>query len=461
MKKVLTGEVMWLSPREEQELIDSRIALLALTQHKLRNEARRYRQDHPQTQLHPLKYSSQSPPTASWSSWNTFAKEANYYKELAIEKLETEGAERLGVDGLRHEIQTLLHEQTLKLFESFRSAELVLNPSETIGTEEDSLHDPSRAGGGGALRLSQENEQRQHLHKLGYVENACKPILLKDFATLRKLHELQYVPFRERKRQYMLQIMKLQKWENYFTFDEDNSNDADGQSGGNYDKSKTVEQLLMLAKRIVLKNDLGYSLIQLPSTIPNAGRGLFVDGRADSGSIVAFFPGQVWPREYFLERDFKRKMLPHFQNDDNYELMFRYDDVLIDSRKQYIDPIQYQNNPWAVAHLVNHPPPETTYNCRPVMLNFTLDESQDEYYLKLLKKYVPNTYARPPKFLGPRIVEGHVLMHGLVLIATRDVCNEELFMNYRLNPKGEHPAWYTICDEEENKKRWGLETSNQ
>jgi hypothetical protein len=141
--------------------------------------------------------------------------------------------------------------------------------------------------------------------------------------------------------------------------------------------------------------------------------------------------------------------------------MFRYDDVLIDSRKQYIDPILYQNNPWAVAHIVNHPPPENTYNCRPVMLNFTFDESQDEYYLKLLKKYAPNTYARPPKFLGPRIVEGHVLMHGLVLIATRDVCNEELFMNYRLNPKGEHPAWYTICDEEENKKRWGLETSNQ
>jgi hypothetical protein len=277
LKKALTGEVMWLSPRQEQELIDSRIALLALTQHKLRNEARSYRQDHPQTQLDPLKYSSQIPSTASSSSWNTFATEANYYKELAIEKLENEGAERLGVDGLRNEIQTLLHEQTLKLFESFRSAELILNPSETIGREEDSLHDPSRAGGGGALRLSQGKEQRQQLHKLGYVENACKPILLKDFTTLGKLHELQYVPFRERKRQYMLQIMKLQKWENYFTFDEDSSNDAGGQTDGIYDKSNTMEQILMLAKRIVLKNDLGYSLIQLPSTIPNAGRGLFVD----------------------------------------------------------------------------------------------------------------------------------------------------------------------------------------
>jgi hypothetical protein len=257
----------------------------------------------------------------------------------------------------------------------------------------------------------------------------------------------------------MHQIMKLQKWDYYFTVDEDKSNDAGGQNtGANHDRSTStsVEQILMLTKRIVLKNDLGYSLIQLPSTIPNAGRGLFVDGRADIGSVVAFFPGQVWPREYFLERGFQKKMLHHFQNDDNYELTFRYDDVLIDSREQYLDPVLCQNNPWAVAQLVNHPPPQTTYNCRPVMLNFTFDESQDDYDLKLLQRYVPNTYARPPKFLGPKIVEGHVRMHGLVLITTRDVCNEELFMNYRLNPKGNHPAWYTICDEEENKKRWGL-----
>jgi len=494
LKKVITGEVLWLTPRQQQEMLDSHMALLALTQHKLRKEARRYRQEQQQQQKTTQQHhsSQQRPPpsladtdsSSSSPSANTFAKEANYYKELAIEKLEGEGAEYYGIDALRNEIQTLLNEQTMNLFESFRSAEFIVNPSETImgrNEEEEALHHRTTAaggrGGGGALRLSQELQQQQqqqqllqhHMDfatkkKLRQLESVCKPILLKDFATLGKLHELQCVPFRERKRHYMHQIMKLLKWDYYFTVDDnedEKSNDnAGGQSNGaaSLDKNTTtVEQILMLTKRIVLKNQLGYSLMQLPSTIPNAGRGLFVDGRADIGSIVAFFPGQVWPREYFLERGFQKKMLHHFQNDDNYELTFRYDDVLIDSRQPFIDPVLCQNNPWAVAQLVNHPPPQTTYNCRPVMLNFTFDESyQDDYDLKLLHRYIPNTYARPPKFLGPKIIEGHVRMHGLVLITTRDVCNEELFMNYRLHPKGKHPAWYTICDEEENNKRWGL-----
>ena len=86
------------------------------------------------------------------------------------------------------------------------------------------------------------------------------------------------------------------------------------------------------------------------------------------------------------------------------------------------------------------------------MINYMIDGDNDD----LLKRFVPNSYARKPKFLGPKLIEGDVYMHGLVLLTTRDVCNEELFMNYRLNPKFENPEWYTVCDEEESKKRWGV-----
>jgi len=49
---------------------------------------------------------------------------------------------------------------------------------------------------------------------------------------------------------------------------------------------------------MLLRQKLGYSVLALSSTIPHSGKGIFVNGFAPAGSLLAFFPGQVWTKEY-------------------------------------------------------------------------------------------------------------------------------------------------------------------
>lgn len=43
---------------------------------------------------------------------------------------------------------------------------------------------------------------------------------------------------------------------------------------------------------------------------------------------------------------------------------------------------------------------------------------------------------------------------GLVLVARRRLVDEELFMDYRLNPNHPRPAWYTPVDTLAEQRRW-------
>lgn len=42
----------------------------------------------------------------------------------------------------------------------------------------------------------------------------------------------------------------------------------------------------------------------------------------------------------------------------------------------------------------------------------------------------------------------------LLLVASRDIENEELLLNYRLSPGAERPDWYSQVDSVEDKRRW-------
>lgn len=46
------------------------------------------------------------------------------------------------------------------------------------------------------------------------------------------------------------------------------------------------------------------------------------------------------------------------------------------------------------------------------------------------------------------------LVAGIALIATQEVHNEELLLNYRLSPHVSRPSWYTPVDDEEDRRRW-------
>lgn len=212
-------------------------------------------------------------------------------------------------------------------------------------------------------------------------------------------------------------------------------------------------QLVNLSYAVLVKRQLGYATVSLRSTLPDAGRGIFVDGFAPAGSVVAFFPGEVWPKE-FLQTT---AIASHFQDDDNFQLSIRYDDILVDSRNSPCVVLDHHtggnvgSNPWAVGHLANHAPP----NCRPLPLNYTTEMGLE----RELRRFVPNSYARTPPLLGNNAAfeREDVYLHGMVLVTMRDVENEELFYDYRLNEDvagAASPDWYQACDEEESRNRW-------
>lgn len=108
----------------------------------------------------------------------------------------------------------------------------------------------------------------------------------------------------------------------------------------------------------------------------------------------------------------------------------------------------------ALAHWANHPPKSTQPNVvvAAVDWNSQLLNSTDS---KGLRAYVPVV-----QFTGK---EESVLLPGptdpapcVALVALRDLKDEELFLNYRLNPNapGGLPKWYSAVDAEEDGRRW-------
>ena len=43
---------------------------------------------------------------------------------------------------------------------------------------------------------------------------------------------------------------------------------------------------------------------------------------------------------------------------------------------------------------------------------------------------------------------------GLALVAKRQIQDEELYLDYRLNPNHPRPAWYEPVDAEAEQRRW-------
>ena len=54
--------------------------------------------------------------------------------------------------------------------------------------------------------------------------------------------------------------------------------------------------------------------------------------------------------------------------------------------------------------------------------------------------------------MGTRRAEGDVFC--LLLVANKDIKDEELLLNYRLSPGALTPDWYVPVDPAEAKRRW-------
>lgn len=107
-------------------------------------------------------------------------------------------------------------------------------------------------------------------------------------------------------------------------------------------------QLVKMFEAISSNSDHSFSLSVAPSSIPEAGKGVFVETSRDivPGTVVALYPGRVYQRFELFDDNFVQSLMP----DENFMLMLRRDDNLIDPRNLEGVP----SNPYAVGQFINH-----------------------------------------------------------------------------------------------------------
>lgn len=239
-----------------------------------------------------------------------------------------------------------------------------------------------------------------------------------------------------------------------------------------------------------LKDQLGFTLDVKPSQISHkdAGRGLFLDGVADVGSVVAFYPGVVYSPAYY-------RYIPGYPKvaAQNPYLITRYDANVINAQpwgsggdkrelwngrytedvkpdmkgaekgsdriwKALSKPLEgkqgdngeviERRNPLALAHFANHPSKGVLPNVMICPYDFPLTENN-------IRVYIPNIMfgdaeVKMRRFGSFWFKSGVSKNNGsdvptlksLVLVATRAIQDEELLLNYRLSNTKRRPEWY-------------------
>uniref|UniRef100_A0A7S2WW23 SET domain-containing protein n=1 Tax=Rhizochromulina marina TaxID=1034831 RepID=A0A7S2WW23_9STRA len=218
---------------------------------------------------------------------------------------------------------------------------------------------------------------------------------------------------------------------------------------------------------------LGFHVAVQESSIAGAGRGLFLKGRTKAGTVIALYPGTVLLPGHIMQIP---NVFDFLYPDDGHFLFSRYDGALIDARgaaqpplapdedafRRHLHshlfsepmPTPARDNIFGVGHLSNHPPAGSAPNAMMVGYDFESSmfrASADD--AESLASLIPNAYFRPPSLIRGTY-SPTVMMQSVILLATRDLEDEEVLTDYRLSPNQERPAWYAPVDSEEELRRW-------
>ena len=72
-----------------------------------------------------------------------------------------------------------------------------------------------------------------------------------------------------------------------------------------------------------------------------------------------------------------------------------------------------------------------------------------------LSAYMPNVMYHDTHEEAAQNASGNpMVIKGLAFVAVREIRDEEILLNYRLNPQVQKPAWYSPVDLEEDTRRW-------
>jgi hypothetical protein len=360
--------------------------------------------------------------------------EADTLYNRATNELYAKGMDKMSNVLLRQEMQDALHPQVLEMFTAFERVDAQL--SIPIDTSSDTGET--------------ENDQ---FHNVDW--DLYKPILVNDYmetcATIEgssagSLEKSTSIAFMKRKKSALQTLLDFHGWPSgSSTSGTHNGNDGFDDFGLNVSNISegTLRlirqyQTMNMCRSALLRHDYGFSVLSLKSLVPGGGRGTFIDGNAKAGSLVAFQPGDIWPKEHLLTN--APDVMEHFAGEDDCQISLRFDDFVVDSRQSPVTVLTREGsmNPWALGHMINHPPRETLPNCQSTMLNFT-----ERMQLEDQARYIPNSYARVPSWQGRFFDLELLVMHGLCLVTRRDVSNEELVYDYRLQ-SDKTPDWYSV-----------------
>jgi hypothetical protein len=212
----------------------------------------------------------------------------------------------------------------------------------------------------------------------------------------------------------------------------------------------------------------GFSLQIRKSNVehPESGYGLWVSGQILPGTLIAFYPGSV----YLIHKLTKNVIV------DNDYMINRYDDVVIDGKnwalRAYNSLKQIQQfamargedesslldfgalkfrNQFGVGNYINHPPKDVLPNVAICGIDFYNDDLKNSH-----KHLLPNFFAQQHGFFD--FPQEDLFMKSIVIVAKRSIVDEELFLNYRFNPRFSYPDWYYQPNEEEARRRWSRRT---
>lgn len=231
------------------------------------------------------------------------------------------------------------------------------------------------------------------------------------------------------------------------------------------------------------------------SSVQGAGRGVFVHGLVKKGSVVTLYPGLS-----YLPSQIRRSRLAG--GDDNAAsradyFISRYDGVVIDGsvevevdatglisqtqqadgatsmvevgRQAMLGEERELTHPLGLGHLVNHPPKGMMPNVLQFMVDLDLNAMPREMRTLVPCRNCGNVNSviermenvafqqRVPSSAAfvSGIADANRLVRTVALVATRDISDEEVFMNYRFNPAAPGlPDWYSDCDPEGSARRW-------
>jgi hypothetical protein len=203
------------------------------------------------------------------------------------------------------------------------------------------------------------------------------------------------------------------------------------------------------------------------SSIPNAGKGVFVNQDILAGDLITIYPGRVFtPQQVLRLLETKNEIYDKvFVQDSNWCVQC-FDGTIIDARF----PINRDNQfikLGCVGHLINHPPPQFRPNVLKTPFEFNLESKPDVIKICNTWKNDDDEDHEKNDNNNNRIGNNFVLspssskqnnqlkLKGIAFIATRNISQgQELFVNYRYNPKLTLPSWYTPVDDEEDSERW-------